>query len=238
MKTLIYILIFNLTAISVAQDPQLFENTWYLQKIIINGTEHYPPGINGEGAIIECYITQNNFGTTVCDSRGADILSFDDINNTFSVGLFVSLAEDCLFQENQIFQDLYFDEVLKWSEPSNTYHYLIEIEPNDSRTLTLTNSDNNQAIYGNEALKVQGFEEESFSFYPNPVKNELFLSSKNGPGQVSFKIFNIEGRLLSTQNITFEKQASLDVSNLSSGIYFLKIEDEKGNEEVKRFIKD
>lgn len=238
MKILLYILIFNLSAISFAQDPQLFENTWYLQKIIINGVSHYPPGINGEAAIIECHITENNFGTTVCDSRGADISSFDDVNNTFSVGLFVSLAEDCPFQENQIFQDLYFDDFLHWSEPSNTYQYLIGVGANDSRTLTLKNSDNYQAIYGNEALNIQNFNGERFSLYPNPAKNELFLSSKNTGGNLDVTIFNMEGRVLITQNLAFEKQGSLDVSNLSAGIYFLNIKTEDGNVEVKKFIKE
>lgn len=135
MKTLLYIIVFNLSAITFAQDPQLFENEWYLHKLIINGTEFFPPGINGEAKIVNLIITENIIGTTVCDSRGADILSFDDINNNFSVGPFSSLAVECVFWENQIFQNLYFNDFFKWSEPSNTYHYQIDIGPYDSKTL-------------------------------------------------------------------------------------------------------
>lgn len=78
----------------------------------------------------------------------------------------------------------------------------------------------------------------NFSLFPNPAKNELLLNSKNTTGKLNIKIFNIEGKLLSSQNLVFEKQVAVDVSNLSSGIYFLNIEDERGNITNKKFIKE
>lgn len=78
----------------------------------------------------------------------------------------------------------------------------------------------------------------NFSLYPNPVENELILSSKNSVKDLSIRIINIEGKLLSSQNLEFEKQVSVDVSGLSSGIYFLNIEGEKGNTEIKKFVKE
>ncbi len=75
------------------------------------------------------------------------------------------------------------------------------------------------------------------SLFPNPTKNELFLTSNNTAGSLKLKIFNIEGKLLSNQNIAVEKETSIDVSQLSSGIYFLNIEDENGNTTIKKFIK-
>ncbi|MGB3344389.1 MAG: T9SS type A sorting domain-containing protein, partial [Aequorivita sp.] len=56
-------------------------------------------------------------------------------------------------------------------------------------------------------------------------------------GHLTIKILNIEGRLLSTEDLEFEKQASLDVSGLSKGVYFLNIEEENGNTSIKKFIK-
>ncbi|QQX78185.1 T9SS type A sorting domain-containing protein [Aequorivita iocasae] len=50
-------------------------------------------------------------------------------------------------------------------------------------------------------------------------------------------LIHIEGKLLSVQNVTLENQTSIDVSNLTSGIYFLNIEDENGNTTTKKFIK-
>lgn len=238
MKNIIFLLISSLMYFSsYAQDPQLFENNWYLHKIIINGVDFFPPGTNGEASTINLYINENNISSTVCDTRGADITEFDDVNNNFTVGIFVSLADDCIYNENQIFQDLYFDDFFRWIELTNTYQYQIEIGSDDSRTLTLTNSDGNQAIYGDEILGLRSFNNLSFSIFPNPANETLVLNATNKIDNLNIQIFTTEGKLLTTQNLDFNHQVSIDVSNLSSGIYFLNIEDDNGNLTVKKFIK-
>ncbi|TXD70977.1 T9SS type A sorting domain-containing protein [Aequorivita lipolytica] len=77
-----------------------------------------------------------------------------------------------------------------------------------------------------------------FSIHPNPAKNELFLTSTNTSGNLKIQTLNIQGKLLSTQNITLQNQPPLDVSRLKSGIYFLNIEDENGYTTTKKFIKE
>lgn len=74
--------------------------------------------------------------------------------------------------------------------------------------------------------------------YPNPVQNEIYFNSETDLGNLQIKIFNLEGKLLKAENMNFEKETALDVSNLSTGFYFLNITDENGNVEVKKFIKE
>jgi hypothetical protein len=78
----------------------------------------------------------------------------------------------------------------------------------------------------------------TYSIHPNPAKNELFITAQNTAGNLKVKIFNIEGKVLSTQNVTLQDQKAIDVSQLVSGIYFLNIEDENGNTAVKKFLKE
>ncbi len=93
-------------------------------------------------------------------------------------------------------------------------------------------------IYSEDCtLGISSQEVNLFSIYPNPAQNELFITSKNSSVNLKIKIYNLEGKLLSTKDIAFEKQVSIDVSNLTSGIYFLNIEDENGNTTIKKFIK-
>lgn len=66
----------------------------------------------------------------------------------------------------------------------------------------------------------------------------LYLKSKSEITNINIKIFNIEGKILSIQNVAIENQTSVAVSSLMSGIYFLKIEDENGNSAVKKFMKE
>lgn len=90
----------------------------------------------------------------------------------------------------------------------------------------------------NCALGVSSQDYDVFSIHPNPVKDNLFLNAKSTPAKLTVKIFNIEGKLLSTQNRVLQNQASIDVSQLSKGMYFLEVEDEKGKMEVKKFVKE
>lgn len=79
----------------------------------------------------------------------------------------------------------------------------------------------------------------NFGLYPNPVKNELILmSAKNEAEIFQIKIFNITGKPLKAENLYFEKENSMDVSNFPSGIYFLNIADENGNVDVKKFVRE
>ncbi len=68
--------------------------------------------------------------------------------------------------------------------------------------------------------------------YPNPVSDILQISS---PSAIrNFKITNIQGAVLQ-QGKPIEN--AIDVSNLSSGLYFLQMKLENGEEQIQRVIK-
>jgi glycosidase len=69
--------------------------------------------------------------------------------------------------------------------------------------------------------------------YPNPVKNELFVVSNDKLS--NFSIFNTAGNLL--YHNKFVKN-SVDVTKLTTGVYFIKIVHENGNVSIKQFIKE
>ena len=70
--------------------------------------------------------------------------------------------------------------------------------------------------------------------FPNPVTNELMIEIGEFNGRTGFEIVNSSGQSVLKGSL-FDKTA-VNVSNLSSGIYFLKIE--MGNSsEIKKIIK-
>lgn len=237
MKTLLYILLFHLSAISFAQDPQLFENTWYLQNVIIEGEDNFPP-YNDEVNNIPLDISIDQLSTQVCAPLIATLIEFSTVEDDFSITEFIQFGTDCFNQENQIYQSLYFNTFFQPQIVPRIFTYQIELGTNDSKSLILINEEGNQAIYGNQPLATPDLLIPQFSIYPNPVKNHLFLSSKNDVENLNVKIFNMEGRLLSAQNLVLGSQTSVDVSNLSSGIYFLNIKDEEGRVKVLKFLKE
>lgn len=60
-----------------------------------------------------------------------------------------------------------------------------------------------------------------FKVYPNPFKNELTIVLPFSLKDAKYTIFTIDGRIIKHSKI-FSKEQLLDVSSLSSGIYFIK----------------
>lgn len=86
--------------------------------------------------------------------------------------------------------------------------------------------DFNEPVITNTAINTfvapNGIEELSngiFSIYPNPAENLLYVQSENG--NANYIIYDVTGKVTFTQ-ISTSSNSSLDISSLSSGIYFIK----------------
>lgn len=73
----------------------------------------------------------------------------------------------------------------------------------------------------------------SFDIYPNPVKDEIRISSEEVIKGIT--IFDIYGRQLYNQTIRQQGEVKIDVSNLISDVYFVKVRFNNG-EIVKRVV--
>ena len=75
----------------------------------------------------------------------------------------------------------------------------------------------------------------SFNIYPNPVNDKLYIEAETEIKDVV--IYDIYGRVQNLKNSETQKlRNSIDVTNLNSGVYFVKVVTEKG-EAVQRFVK-
>lgn len=65
----------------------------------------------------------------------------------------------------------------------------------------------------------------AISIYPNPAKNEFFINfPKNTLGKVNVEIYDISGKLISTENkISPDSKKAISTSNLVNGTYLVKI---------------
>ena len=87
-----------------------------------------------------------------------------------------------------------------------------------------------------QALSVQDFSFVNyFSLYPNPVSEVLNISKRDAIEISSIHIYNVLGQLMMVIP-NAKNTANIDVSNLTSGNYFLKINSDKGTSNTK-FIK-
>ena len=67
----------------------------------------------------------------------------------------------------------------------------------------------------------------NFSMYPNPASDVLNITSKNGISIESAQILDIHGRIVNQMNASSEN-VQINVSNLNSGVYFVKVQSELG----------
>ena len=65
----------------------------------------------------------------------------------------------------------------------------------------------------------------SILVYPNPTKGNVTISCNNSINSV--QLYDVQGRLLQT-NLVNESKTTIDISNQSSGIYFIKVLSDKG----------
>ncbi len=239
-KIKILLLIVFASLSSYAQDPQLFENTWYLQKVVIDGNDIFPPNVVTEQitGTIQFFELIDIVSINYCDFTDS-LIEYDLVSNIFTLQDNPSiLIGDCLDSTNITFGINYFSVFFNSQHfAKNPFSYSFTTE-NGILTLTVVNSLGDIAIYGNEILSIQYFDNLSFEVYPNPVKDELFIASKTSINDFNIFIYSINGKLILSINDSELSNNSIDVQKFNRGIYFMRFEDNLGRNAIRRFIKN
>jgi len=71
-----------------------------------------------------------------------------------------------------------------------------------------------------------------FSFYPNPTTNEITIVNYENLDKIY--IYDLAGKQVFYSNLITQK---VEVQNLNSGVYFIKVIDKKGNQQTKKMLK-
>ena len=79
-------------------------------------------------------------------------------------------------------------------------------------------------------------QEQRGMIYPNPATDQLYISYPSSQTGASVEIYDMNGQLKKSITVNLQSRAALNVSDLSNGLYLLKICDGK-NSSVQRFIK-
>ena len=93
--------------------------------------------------------------------------------------------------------------------------------------------------FSNNSLAINEVEGESVVYlYPNPTSNLLQIAVDNKIDVPdTYTIINSVGQVIKTKKIDSETDLSINVSNLSQGIYFLKLSKNQSESKTIRFIK-
>ncbi|MDD3003587.1 T9SS type A sorting domain-containing protein [Flavobacterium sp.] len=234
MKKLYTLILLASLNFSFAQDPQLFQNFWFLQNVIIDGVDNFPPNSN----MYLNFDSATYFHTKACNTMAGQV-AFENNFTNFSASNYTFTLDMCLDTAAENYQNTYFPFFGEenGTSPSTTYNFTYTItEALGLKTLIITSEFNQQAIYTDIILSKQQFEKEAFSFYPNPSEDFIEINLNNTlTNNTTLDIYNNIGILHKTEKLT-ANTTQIYISNLASGIYFLKITSENGIS-VKKLIK-
>ena len=108
-------------------------------------------------------------------------------------------------------------------------HYIevVAIYPNNRKSVSIIGEISN-------VVNINEVKDNQCRIYPNPVNDRLYVEAGTEINEVV--VYDVFGRLQVTETPSHQGNVVIDVENLKSGIYFVKINTEKGNI-VKRIIK-
>jgi hypothetical protein len=97
----------------------------------------------------------------------------------------------------------------------------------------------NKNVYYSKIISIEKKNQLNYIMYPNPVKDKLYIYTLSTSNKLSCKIFNLHGQLVLTEHIKYisTNKIELDLENLKSGVYLIKIENDDLNNYTK-FVKD
>ncbi len=161
---------------------------------------------------------------------------YDDNNGALEVGTMTDPTDASTFTSYQVFMDAdladdaWDEKTVAFDSYSGTDNYIAfkfnaastfdnlyidNVTYEDNPTLSVNNVDVNNAV----------------AIFPNPVMNELHI---RGMLIEAVQIYSVNGTRILSQNSNSQK---IDVSNLSSGMYFINLKDVNGTTVIRKFVK-
>ena len=115
---------------------------------------------------------------------------------------------------------------------NNPFSYSFRTE-NEILYLDITNANGDVATFYTTTLSNASFEKVELSIYPNPTSNLLYIEA-NQTDISAIEIFNLQGKRV--MQVSVANLTEVDVSQLTNGMYFLKVSTSDG-ELTKKFVK-
>jgi heat shock protein HslJ len=213
---------------SFAQDPELYK-TWYLREVFndLNTVvvQNISPPINPILTISE---TLSFSGEAACNTFSGT-MSFDIATNRLEMLSFIKTNNTCNEPAHVNFETEFF----QFFEIGNSFQAFVSNETNGQQTLATIGPWYPHLVLKNYVLNVAEKDKFNIAVYPNPVTDMLFITSEGNTIE-SIKIYSLDG----TQIIEAKSNViSIDVSNLSEGLYFIEISSSEGKS-VQKFVKN
>lgn len=237
MKKIQFILAFLFSTLSFSQSESLIDVTWICTDIVINGdTIQAPNNDEVTYVVLEMIDDANpdtvNFTTNVCNTLSSSHSSvvYNDPESSFIIPELAQTLILCAYSQNQSFEMSYFN--FFYGNINSSLFYNIN-NNNEVTSLTITAPNGDIANYEKFILKIDENTLSEIEIYPNPTTEVININPKIDTIS-KIEIYSISGQIIKSIN---NPNFTIDVSDFSKGLYFLKIYDTE-NFTTKRFVKN
>ncbi|WP_115817489.1 T9SS type A sorting domain-containing protein [Winogradskyella eximia] len=245
MRIRILIILIGMSLNSVAQEQMLFDDLWILEDLVIDNNSYLPPNneeityvtLDFDSYVHESIQYINLFGST-CETIGG-LIEFNNSSSNFSFtdGPYETLGGGCMQSQNAIYEGLYFGFFYDNYNNGNIFNYSIVINTDNSKTLTVTSFNGDQAIYGSQTLSINENEGVEISLFYNAKNKSIEIASENQLDRVSIRIFNTLGKQVFHLNKNNKEKVIINLQEFADGIYFVTLQNEINQVIRKRIIK-
>jgi hypothetical protein len=143
----------------------------------------------------------------------------------------------CSFDASYTSYQWYFNSTLV---PGSNKSYFVENQTGDY-DVTVTNENGCQIAVGDNILGLQSFSlNNSITLFPNPAQDQIVISCEQGELIRVIDIYNVLGEKVynqQLQSLSSKLQTTINISNLSNGVYFVKVQGAQ-NKWVGKFLKE
>ena len=213
----------QLTFAYYTPSTNLSSQTWVIEYLTIGGINYNKP-------------TQHQAGNTIINADGGIQTSYFNggqgsvgfyADNRFRLlSLAVTLADSGDPQISQ-FDSLYFGNFFGGDR---TFPYSYDIS-NGNQTLVITKYNGDKATYSKKVLATSETSKSKISIYPNPATDIVMI--ENLKPNASLELIDNSGKIVRSISNSKSTKTEVNIKNLSSGIYYLKVD----GQSVHRIIK-
>jgi len=223
---LIFTIVFSTSLFAQEADPDLFQ-TWYLQSVFVSDATPEPyivseiePPINPT-LTIQPDLTLS--ATAACNIfPGSFAVINDETFETNAVGTTFAL---CGYDVHEAFE-------IEYREFLNIMTFYSIASNENGMTLTVGTPIFGEAIFNNFPLSLTENSHSYIKIFPNPTHSVVHIHSDDNI-ILSIELFTSIGEKV---EVFSDNLYTIDISHLSKGLYFIKVETENGTV-IKRVLK-
>ncbi|MEO0331703.1 MAG: putative Ig domain-containing protein, partial [Bacteroidota bacterium] len=148
--------------------------------------------------------------------------TFQDADEGDSITLIATLADDTPLPEW-----LTFDVTTRTlsGTPPTTGEFTIKITATDTSATSVSDEFMLTVTEGNTITSLGDELPQGIQLYPNPATQTLSLEIGSDGGKlVGYRLLNVQGKVLQTRLLNFQRSIRINVSSLPQGFYLLEIQ--------------